>query len=247
MATRHVVWDWNGTLLDDLSLVVACTNAVFASIGGRAVTADEHRVRFRRPVADYYAEILGQAVDEEAYGRLDRIFHEAYRAGLTTCELAGDARDPWGFRIADLARYEAARLRLRAGPTAGTEDVRKLVEDLLAETWVVGSAGEGTIARRALKLVSATPIPAWAAEANDRVTDRRHLLFWAERLLPEGGSGENEERGGDRERASRHEPSVRAAKPTTFGRSQSSWRSSASWKPSSQLPISSTCWPSAST
>lgn len=91
-ARHHLVWDWNGTLLDDLSLVVACTNAAFASIGGRAVTADEHRVRFRRPVADYYAEILGQAVDEEAYGRLDKIFHEAYRAGLTTCELAGDAR-----------------------------------------------------------------------------------------------------------------------------------------------------------
>ncbi|WBB79049.1 HAD hydrolase-like protein [Micromonospora sp. WMMD882] len=91
-ARRHLVWDWNGTLLDDLSLVVACTNAAFASVGGRSVTVDEHRVGFRRPVADYYAEVLGAAVDEEAYGRLDRIFHEAYQVGLTTCELAADAR-----------------------------------------------------------------------------------------------------------------------------------------------------------
>lgn len=90
-ARTHLVWDWNGTLLNDLSLVVAATNAAFASVGGPSVTAEEHRVRFRRPVADYYAEVLGRAVDEEAFGRLDRLFHDAYRAGLTTCELAHDA------------------------------------------------------------------------------------------------------------------------------------------------------------
>ncbi|TNH24372.1 HAD family hydrolase [Micromonospora orduensis] len=91
-ARPHLVWDWNGTLLNDLSLVVASTNVAFASVGGPAVTPDEHRVRFRRPIADYYAEVLGEAVDDEAFARLDRIFHDAYRNGLTTCELAADAR-----------------------------------------------------------------------------------------------------------------------------------------------------------
>ncbi|MCZ7435203.1 HAD hydrolase-like protein [Micromonospora sp. WMMC241] len=88
---RHLVWDWNGTLLDDLDLVVRATNVAFASAGGPAVSADEHRVRFRRPIADYYAEMLGRAVDAEAFGALDRIFHDAYRAGLTSCALAADA------------------------------------------------------------------------------------------------------------------------------------------------------------
>ncbi|MET8911817.1 HAD hydrolase-like protein [Micromonospora sp. NPDC004551] len=88
---HHLVWDWNGTLLDDLDLVVRATNVAFATAGGPAVTADEHRVRFRRPIADYYADMLGRAIDDEAFGRLDRIFHEAYRAGLTGCALAADA------------------------------------------------------------------------------------------------------------------------------------------------------------
>ncbi|WP_174527787.1 HAD family hydrolase [Micromonospora maritima] len=88
---RHLVWDWNGTLLDDLDLVVRATNVAFASAGGPAVSADEHRTRFRRPIADYYAEMLGRAVDAEAFGALDRIFHDAYRAGLTSCALAADA------------------------------------------------------------------------------------------------------------------------------------------------------------
>jgi phosphoglycolate phosphatase-like HAD superfamily hydrolase len=88
---KHLVWDWNGTLLDDLTLVVASTNQAFAAIGGRSVGADEHRSRFRRPVAEFYAEILERAVDQEEFQELDRIFHDAYRLGLTDMTLAADA------------------------------------------------------------------------------------------------------------------------------------------------------------
>jgi phosphoglycolate phosphatase-like HAD superfamily hydrolase len=91
VARTHLVWDWNGTLLDDLSLVVSSSNHAFAAVGGPAVDADEHRARFRRPVAEFYAEVLGRAVDEEEFGELDRIFHDAYRLGLTSMSLAADA------------------------------------------------------------------------------------------------------------------------------------------------------------
>jgi phosphoglycolate phosphatase-like HAD superfamily hydrolase len=91
VARTHLVWDWNGTLLDDLSLVVSATNHAFAAVGGRSVDADEHRARFRRPVAEFYAEVLERAVDEEEFGQLDRIFHDAYRLGLTSMALAADA------------------------------------------------------------------------------------------------------------------------------------------------------------
>jgi phosphoglycolate phosphatase-like HAD superfamily hydrolase len=87
----HLVWDWNGTLLDDLSLVVAATNASLATVGGPTVTVDEHRRDFRRPVVAYYAHVLGRPVDDEEFARLDQAFHEAYRARLATCELAADA------------------------------------------------------------------------------------------------------------------------------------------------------------
>lgn len=90
-APTHLVWDWNGTLLNDLHLVVESTNVAFAAVAGPAVTADEHRTQFRRPISDYYAEVLGRAVDDDEFGRLDRIFHDAYRTGLTTCQLAADA------------------------------------------------------------------------------------------------------------------------------------------------------------
>lgn len=110
---------------------------------------------------------------------------EAMAAYDTLASLGGDVRDPWGFRVSDLARYEKARARARENPEAAAEDVRKLVEDLLAGTWEVGRGGEAAVARRALRLVPTRPAPAWAADASTRVNERARLLFWAERLLPE--------------------------------------------------------------
>jgi len=91
VARTHLVWDWNGTLLDDLSLVVSSTNHTFAAVGGRSVDSDEHRQRFRRPVSEFYAEILERAITDEEFEELDRIFHDAYRMGLTTIPLVADA------------------------------------------------------------------------------------------------------------------------------------------------------------
>ncbi|GAA0483786.1 phosphatase [Paractinoplanes deccanensis] len=93
MTRKHLVWDWNGTLLDDLPLVVSASNHAFAAVGGRVVDADEHRSRFRRPVAEFYAEILERAVSQEEFEELDRIFHDAYRLGLTSMTLAADAAE----------------------------------------------------------------------------------------------------------------------------------------------------------
>lgn len=91
MARDHLVWDWNGTLLDDLTLVVSSTNAAFAAIGGPEVDAESHRRQFRRPIAEYYGEVLGRVVDQHEFERLDDVFHSAYRVGLTSCTLAADA------------------------------------------------------------------------------------------------------------------------------------------------------------
>lgn len=89
---RHLVWDWNGTLLDDVPLVMAATNAAITSAGGPYLTTDEHRRRFRRPIADFYADVLGRRVGDDELDRLDALFHKTYRAGVTGCGLVADAR-----------------------------------------------------------------------------------------------------------------------------------------------------------
>jgi phosphoglycolate phosphatase-like HAD superfamily hydrolase len=89
----HLVWDWNGTLLNDLALVVAATNASLAELGGPVVTVEEHRRDFRRPVARYYGDVLGRAIDDEEFARLDKTFHLAYAGGLLGCGLSAGALD----------------------------------------------------------------------------------------------------------------------------------------------------------
>ncbi|WP_117208396.1 HAD family hydrolase [Allorhizocola rhizosphaerae] len=89
----HLVWDWNGTLLDDIHLVVTATNAAFATIGGPVVTVDEHRRGFCRPVSDYYSRVLGRDLTAAEFARLDDVFHECYRGALADVALAADARE----------------------------------------------------------------------------------------------------------------------------------------------------------
>jgi phosphoglycolate phosphatase-like HAD superfamily hydrolase len=88
---KHLVWDWNGTLLDDLKLVVDATNVCLAGVGGPVITAEEHRRDFRRPILDYYAHVLERPVDEVEFKLLDDAFHDAYRARMAEVQLAPDA------------------------------------------------------------------------------------------------------------------------------------------------------------
>jgi phosphoglycolate phosphatase-like HAD superfamily hydrolase len=85
------VWDWNGTLVNDLPAVVHAMNAALASVGGPQITEDDHRRDFRRPVVGYYAYVLGRPVDIEEFAHLDRVFHEAYQVRRPSCQLTTDA------------------------------------------------------------------------------------------------------------------------------------------------------------
>jgi phosphoglycolate phosphatase-like HAD superfamily hydrolase len=93
MSNRHLVWDWNGTLLDDFALVIEATNATFASAGGPRISAEHHRQHFRRPIADYYAQVLDRPVGAEEFEQLNKVFPDAYQAALAGCELAAEARE----------------------------------------------------------------------------------------------------------------------------------------------------------
>jgi phosphoglycolate phosphatase-like HAD superfamily hydrolase len=89
--TTHLVWDWNGTLLDDFELTVAATNAAFALCAGPRITGDQHRRMFRRPVQAYYAQLLGRPIDDDEFSLLDKAFHDEYHGRLDECRLSEGA------------------------------------------------------------------------------------------------------------------------------------------------------------
>src|SRR5262249_20481295 len=91
--TRHIVWDWNGTLLDDNHAVVAAVNAVCAAYQHPAITLDEWRAVFCRPLDRCYERLLGQALSTEDWHRIDRVYHDTYHALLPDQRLAAGARE----------------------------------------------------------------------------------------------------------------------------------------------------------
>lgn len=89
---RHVVWDWNGTLFDDLAIVVASVNVSLLSVGAPPIDADGYRAVYRRPLHHFYEALLGRPVLPEEMAAIDRDFHDAYHALLDQARLTVDAR-----------------------------------------------------------------------------------------------------------------------------------------------------------
>ena len=57
MRYEHIVWDFNGTLIEDVSLGVAATNILLARRGIPEIDLDVYYREFGFPVKDYYARI----------------------------------------------------------------------------------------------------------------------------------------------------------------------------------------------
>lgn len=89
---RHIVWDWNGTLLDDNDAVVAAVNAVCARYERAPISLAEWRAVFRRPISACYEDLLGRALTEADWAAIDGAYHREYNGRLHGLDLAHDAR-----------------------------------------------------------------------------------------------------------------------------------------------------------
>jgi len=86
-----VVWDWNGTLFDDLHIVVDAVNVSLHELGAPPIDADGYRDHYTRPVRLFYERLLEREVTAEEFAMIDHVFHSAYGSSLDRAELAGDA------------------------------------------------------------------------------------------------------------------------------------------------------------
>lgn len=63
----NIVWDWNGTLLDDLKAGVNTLNDMLSRRGLQVLTEDEYKDRFGFPVIDFYQGIGLDLVKESLH------------------------------------------------------------------------------------------------------------------------------------------------------------------------------------
>jgi phosphoglycolate phosphatase-like HAD superfamily hydrolase len=89
---RHVIWDWNGTLFDDLHIVVESVNAAIRPFGAVSIDATGYRDNYQRPLQRFYDELLGRPVDDAEWHAIDTTFHQAYRDRLDRADLHPTAR-----------------------------------------------------------------------------------------------------------------------------------------------------------
>jgi phosphoglycolate phosphatase len=83
---RHIIWDWNGTLLDDAPICVQVLNQVLARHGKLPTTLALYRAQFGFPVEDYYQQ-LGFNFSVESYDVVADDYIEIYRQRQVDCSL----------------------------------------------------------------------------------------------------------------------------------------------------------------
>lgn len=117
-----VIWDFNGTLIDDVDLTVRSVNVQLERRGLRQITVDLLRQVFRFPVEDYYRRI-GLDPTAESMSELSAEFHEEYMRGLPECPLHAGVGDA-------LERFKTQGARQFVLSAMGEEMLRLAIEHL---------------------------------------------------------------------------------------------------------------------
>ena len=91
-----IIWDWNGTLLDDVDAAVAALSRMLAKHGLPPVTREFYRANFGFPVRPFYQQV-GIDLDRVDWDEICTDFH------------AFIAAEPQGLQPTSLEALEAAR------------------------------------------------------------------------------------------------------------------------------------------
>lgn len=73
-----ILWDFNGTLLDDLKACIDSLNVLLRSYRLPPITPEEYRTRFSFPVADFYHSLGVRPIDNFEWESLAESFHLRY-------------------------------------------------------------------------------------------------------------------------------------------------------------------------
>lgn len=104
MRPELILWDWNGTLLDDVQLCVDALNRLLARYGySQRYDHDQYRAIFGFPVEDYYVR-AGFDFARHSFDELAQSFMADYIPASQACPLMEGARET-------LDAFSAAGLR----------------------------------------------------------------------------------------------------------------------------------------
>ena len=130
---KHLIWDWNGTLLDDMGECLAVLNQMLKKRGLVPLTKPQYQESFGFPVIDFYQQI-GFDFEAETFDAVAREYHAGYEKQLPTCRL-----HPGAERILQAAaRADFTQSLLSAYPQPALE---KAVDHFNIRRWFIKVVG----------------------------------------------------------------------------------------------------------
>ena len=91
-----IIWDFNGTLLNDMQVCIDCMNVMLKERNLPALNLERYREIFTFPVRDYYMK-LGFDFEQEPYDIPAHRFIDLYRESLHLAPLQQDAIEMLGY------------------------------------------------------------------------------------------------------------------------------------------------------
>ena len=73
----YVLWDWNGTLLDDTQAALDTLNIMFKRRGAKPIALDFFRDHFAFPCRPFY-DMIGMHVEDDEWDALAKEYHDVY-------------------------------------------------------------------------------------------------------------------------------------------------------------------------
>jgi len=83
---NQVIWDWNGTLLNDVELCAGTMNILLKQESHPSITLKKYKEIFRFPVVEYY-RIAGHTFEKNSFEVLGKQFMDVYEENKLNCRL----------------------------------------------------------------------------------------------------------------------------------------------------------------
>ncbi|MDY0082613.1 MAG: HAD family hydrolase [Ignavibacteriaceae bacterium] len=87
---KHIIWDWNGTLLNDVDYSKNIINRILSDNDLPELSLQQYREIFTFPIQDYYLA-AGLDFSRTSFEVLGKDFIDEYESKKLTCDLYGNA------------------------------------------------------------------------------------------------------------------------------------------------------------
>ncbi len=90
---KCIIWDWNGTLLDDVPLNIRIVNTLLSERGIKQIeSTDFYKREFTFPVIDFYRKV-GFDLENEDFNLIARRYAQLFNEGYPHAEIFSDAEE----------------------------------------------------------------------------------------------------------------------------------------------------------